>query len=209
MQVTAQNVPPNSIVERRGFFLNGALVAIVEVVLVLGALLFVLFQAIGRLGGSSPNTGSAPIGLLPAFALILLALLILRGFRLMRRDQALVLFSGHKYLGTIRGGGLVWTNPFVSRRKLSLQTHQSTVQHAFDGSRSLTANVTWQVTDTAKALELSDHYDQAVQQTIDNALAETNGKDDLDLFKKILEQHLSRIGASVRRAELRSGRVAL
>jgi hypothetical protein len=65
------------------------------------------------------------------------------------------------------------------------------------------------VTDTAKALELSDHYDQAVQQTIDNALAETNGKDDLDLFKKILEQHLSRIGASVRRAELRSGRVAL
>jgi hypothetical protein len=207
MQATAQNVPPDSTSERRGFSLNGALVAIVEIALLLGALVCVLLEALGRL--SSTNTGSAPTGLLPGLALLLLALLVLRGFRLMRRDQALVLFSGDKYLGTIRGGGLVWTNPFVSRRKLSLQAHQSTVQHAFDGSRSFTANVTWQVTDTAKALQLSDHYDQAVQQAIDETLAETNGNNDLDRFRSSLEQHLGRIGASVRRAELQSGRVAL
>jgi regulator of protease activity HflC (stomatin/prohibitin superfamily) len=206
MSATA-HVPPNPTVERPGFFLNGALVAIIEIVLVLGALLLILFQALGRLAGS--NTGAAPLGLLPGLALLLVALLVLRGFRLMRRDQALVLFSGDKYLGTIRGGGLFWTNPFVSRRKLSLQTQQSTVQHAFDGSRSLTANVIWQVTDTAKALQLFDHYDQAVGQTIDQALAETNGNDDLDRFKNSLEQHLSRIGASARRVELRSGRIAL
>jgi regulator of protease activity HflC (stomatin/prohibitin superfamily) len=207
MQATA--VPPNATVERRGFSLNGALVAIVEIVLVLGALALILFAALGPVSGLGPSTGSAPIGILPALGLLLLALLILRGFRLMRRDQALVLYSGQKYLGTIRGGGLFWTNPFVGRRKLSLQAHQSTVQHAFDGSRSLTANVIWQVTDTAKALQLSDHYDQAVQQTIDKALAQMNGKDDLDLFKKSLEQHLGEIGASVRRAELRGGRIAL
>jgi hypothetical protein len=204
MQATA--VPPNSTVERPGFFLNGALVVIVEVALVLGGLALIFSQALGQLAA---GTGSPPIGLLPGFALIILALLILRGFRLMRRDQALVLYSGNKYLGTIKGGGLFWTNPFVSRRKLSLQAHQSTVQHPFDGTRSLTANVIWQVTDTAKALELSDHYDLAVQQTIDKALAETLGKDDLDLFKKSLEKHLGQIGASVRRVELRSGRVAL
>jgi hypothetical protein len=207
MQATA--VPPNATVERPGFFLNGPLVAIVEIILVLAALALILFQALGQLVSAGASTGSPPIGLLPGFALLLLALLILRGFRLMRRDQALVLFSGHKYLGTIRGGGLFWTNPFVSRRKLSLQSHQSTVQHTFDGSRSLTANVIWQVTDTAKALELSDHYDQAVQQAIDKALAETNGGDDLDHFKSFLEQRLSQIGASVRQADLRSGRVAL
>jgi regulator of protease activity HflC (stomatin/prohibitin superfamily) len=207
MQATA--VPPNATAERRGFSLNGALVAIVEIVLVLGALAVILFAALGPLSSPGSNTGPSPIGLLPALGLLLLALLILRGFRLMRRDQALVLYSGQKYLGTIRGGGLFWTNPFVGRRKLSLQAHQSTVQHAVDGSRSLTANVIWQVTDTAKALHISDHYDQAVQQTIDKALAEMNGKDDLDLFKKSLERHLGEIGASVRRAELRSGRVAL
>jgi len=207
MQATA--VPPNSTIERPGFFLPGPLVAIVEIVLVLAGLGLILFEALGSLGGSSTNTGSPPIGLLPAFALILVALVVLRGFRLMRRDQALVLFSGHKYLGTIRGGGLFWTNPFVSRRKLSLQAHQATVQHTFDGSRSLTANVIWQVTDTAKALELSAHYDLAVQQTIGKALAETNGSDDLDGFKKSLERHLNQIGATVRKADLRSGRVAL
>lgn len=207
MQATA--VPPNSAAERPGFFLNGALVAIVEIVLVLGALGLILSQALGRLASPGTNTGAPPMGLLPGFALILLALLILRGFRLMRRDQALVLYSGNKYLGTIRGGGLFWTNPFVSRRKLSLQAHQTTAQHTVDGSRSLTANVIWQVTDTAKALELSDHYDQAVQQTIEKALAETSGSDDLDRFKSSLERHLGQIGASVRKAELRSGRVAL
>jgi regulator of protease activity HflC (stomatin/prohibitin superfamily) len=205
MQATA--VPPDATVERRGFSLNGALVAIIEIVLILGALALILFAALGPL--SSPGTGSAPIGLLPALGLLLVALLVLRGFRLMRRDQALVLFSGSKYLGTIRGGGLFWTNPFVSRRKLSLQPHQSTVQHAVDGSRSLTANVTWQVTDTAKALRLSDHYDEAVRQRIDEALAETGGGDDPERFKSSLKQHLGEIGASVRQAELRTGRVAL
>jgi hypothetical protein len=207
MQATA--VPPNATGERPGFFLNGPLVAVVGIILVLGALALILSQALGRLANAEATTGSPPIGLLPGFGLLLIALVILRGFRLMRRDQALVLYSGQKYLGTIRGGGLFWTNPFVSRRKLSLQSHQSTVQHAFDGSRSLTANVTWQVTDTAKALQLFDHYDQAVRQRINEALAETSGSDNPDRFKSSLEQRLGEIGASVRQAELRGGRVAL
>ena len=212
IQMQATAVPPNAAGERPGFFLSGPIVVIIEIILLLGALALILFQALERLGSAETNTGSSPIGLfglLSGFALFILALVILRGFRLMRRDQALVLFSGSRYLGTIRGGGLFWTNPFVSRRKLSLQAHQSTVQHTGDGSRSLTANVTWQVTDTAKALQLSDHYDQAVSQKIDQALVETGGSDDLARFKDLLEQRLGEIGASVRQAELRSGRVAL
>jgi regulator of protease activity HflC (stomatin/prohibitin superfamily) len=206
MQATAQNVPPNSTDERPGFFLKGPLIAIIQIALIIGALLLILLEALGRLSGSS---GSASAGILPGLALLLLALLVLRGFRLMRRDQALILYSGQKYLGTIRGGGLVWTNPFVSRRKLSLQTHQTTVQHTVDGTRSLTANVSWQVTDTAKALQLSDHYDQAVQQVIYQTLTETGSNDDRERFKSLLEQNLGRIGATVRQAELQSGRVAL
>jgi hypothetical protein len=210
MQATA--VPPNATGERPGFYLSGPIVVIVEAILVLGALALILFQALGRLANAETNTGSPSVGtfgLLSGFALLVLALVILRGFRLMRRDQALVLFTGSRYLGTIRGGGLFWTNPFVSRRKLSLQAHQSTVQHAGDGSRSLTANVTWQVTDTAKALQLSDHYDEAVRQKIDRALADLGGSDDPARFKSLLEQRLGEIGASARQAELRSGRVAL
>jgi hypothetical protein len=209
MQATA--VPPNTTGERPGFHLSGPLVVIIEIILVLGALALILFQALGRLASAETNTGS-PVGLfglLSGFALFILALVILRGFRLMRRDQALVLYTGSTYLGTIRGGGLFWTNPFVSRRKLSLQAHQSTVQHAGDGSRSLTANVIWQVTDTAKALQLSDHYDEAVRQKIYQALADLGGSDDPARFKSVLDQRLGEIGASARQAELHSGRVAL
>jgi hypothetical protein len=65
------------------------------------------------------------------------------------------------------------------------------------------------VTDTAKALQLFDHYDQAVRQRIDEALAETGGSDDPERFKSFLEQHLGEIGATVRQTELRTGRVAL
>jgi hypothetical protein len=120
IQMQATAVPPNAAGERPGFFLNGPIVVIVEIILLLGALALILFQALERLASAEPNTGSSPIGLfglLSGFALFILALVILRGFRLMRRDQALVLFSGSRYLGTIRGGGLFWTNPFVSRRK--------------------------------------------------------------------------------------------
>ena len=88
MQATA--VPPNATVERRGFSLNGALVAIVEIVLILGALALILFAALGPLSSPGSTTGSAPIGLMPALGLLLVALLILRGFRLMRRDLLVV-----------------------------------------------------------------------------------------------------------------------
>ena len=102
-------VPPNATVERRGFSLNGALVAIVEIVLILGALALILFAALGPLSNPGSSTGSAPIGFLPALGLLLLALLILRGFRLIRRDQALVRAPG---AGTLRSRGW-WaqTNP--------------------------------------------------------------------------------------------------
>jgi len=65
------------------------------------------------------------------------------------------------------------------------------------------------MTDTARAFQLSDHYEQGVQHAIDETRADTNANDGIDRFRNSLEQHLGRIGASVHRAELQSGRVAL
>ena len=207
------HVPLEGPTEKKGFFINGPIVAIAEVVLVFVALGSIFTVALTRLSGGSVEGGSvsaAPItiGLVTGFVLLLIVLLILRGFRLLRHDQALVLSSGGRYLGTIRGGGLIWTNPFVSRRKVALHTHRSTVQHPFAGMHSATADVSWKVTDTSKAINVA-HYDQSVKQAIEDSLSEVGANASPEQFNTALTQHLGEIGVTSTKVEVRSGRIAL
>ena len=207
------HVPLEGPTEKKGFFINGPIVAIAEVVLVFLALASIFTVALTRLSGGSVEGGSvsaAPIaiGLVTGFVLLLIVLLILRGFRLLRHDQALVLSSGGRYLGTIRGGGLIWTNPFISRRKVALHTHRSTVQHPFAGMRSATADVSWKVTDTSKAINVA-HYDQSVKQAIEDSLSEVGANASPEQFNTALTQHLGEIGVTSTKVEVRSGRIAL
>jgi hypothetical protein len=207
------HVPLEGPTEKKGFFINGPIVAIAEVVLVFVALGSIFTVALTRLSGGSVEGGSvsaAPItiGLVTGFVLLLIVLLILRGFRLLRHDQALVLSSGGRYLGTIRGGGLIWTNPFISRRKVALHTHRSTVQHPFAGMRSATADVFWKVTDTSKAINVA-HYDQRVKQAIEDSLSEVGANASPEQFNTVLTQHLGEIGVTSTKVEVRSGRIAL
>jgi hypothetical protein len=207
------HVPLEGPTEKKGFFINGPIVAIAEVVLIFVALGSIFTVALTRLSGGSVEGGSvsaAPItiGLVIGFVLLLIVLLILRGFRLLRSDQALVLSSGGRYLGTIRGGGLIWTNPFISRRKVALHTHRSTVQHPFAGMRSATADVSWKVTDTSKAINVA-HYEQSVKQAIEDSLSEVGANASPEQFNTVLTQHLGEIGVTSTKVEVRSGRIAL
>jgi hypothetical protein len=207
------HVPLEGPTEKKGFFINGPIVAIAEVVLVFVALGSIFTVALTRLSGGSVEGGSvsaAPItiGLVIGFILLLVVLLILRGFRLLRSDQALVLSSGGRYLGTIRGGGLIWTNPFISRRKVALHTHRSTVQHPFAGMHSATADVSWKVTDTSKAINVP-HYDQSVKQAIEDSLSEVGANASPEQFNTALTQHLGELGVTSTKVEVRSGRIAL
>ena len=207
------HVPLEGPTEKKGFFINGPIVAIAEVVLVFVALGSIFTVALTRLSGGSVEGGSvsaAPItiGLVTGFVLLLIVLLVLRGFRLLRSDQALVLSSGGRYLGTIRGGGLIWTNPFISRRKVALHTHRSTVQHPFAGMRSATADVSWKITDTSKAINVA-HYDQSVKQAIEDSLSEVGANASPEEFNTALTQHLGEIGVTSTKVEVRSGRIAL
>ena len=207
------HVPLEGPTEKKGFFINGPIVAIAEVVLIFLALGSIFTVALTRLSGGSVEGGSvsaAPItiGLVTGFVLLLVVLLILRGFRLLRSDQALVLSSRGRYLGTIRGGGLIWTNPFISRRKVALHTHRSTVQHPFAGMRSATADVSWKVTDTSKAINVA-HYDQSVKQAIEDSLSQVGANASPEQFNTALTQHLGEIGVTSTKVEVRSGRIAL
>ena len=207
------HVPLEGPTEKKGFFINGPIVAIAEVVLIFVALGSIFTVALTRLSGGSVEGGSvsaAPItiGLVIGFVLLLIVLLILRGFRLLRSDQALVLSSGGRYLGTIRGGGLIWTNPFISRRKVALHTHRSTVQHPFAGMHSATADVSWKVTDTSKAINVA-HYEQSVKQAIEDSLSEVGANASPEQFNTALTRHLGEIGVTSTKVEVRSGRIAL
>jgi|GEM_PF-2327920 hypothetical protein len=207
------HVPLEGPTEKKGFFIQGPIVAIAEVFLIFLALGSIFSVALTRLSSGSVEGGSAPvapvtIGLLVGFVLLLIVLLILRGFRLLRPDQALVLSSHGRYLGTVRGGGLIWTNPFISRRKVGLHVHRSTVQHPFAGMRSATADVSWKITDTSKAINVA-HYDQSVKQAIEDSLTEAGAGASQDQFNTALTRHLGEIGVASTKVELRSGRVAL
>jgi hypothetical protein len=211
MQVPLQ-VPPAGPTEKKGFFIQGPIVAIAEVVLVFVALGSIFTVALTRLSGGSVEGGSvsaAPvtIGLFLGLALLLIVVVVSRGFRLFRSDQALVLSSHGRYLGTIRGGGLVWTNPFLSRRKVSLHTHKSTVQHPFAGMRSATADVSWKITDTSKAIKV-EHYDETVKKAIEDSLSEVGANASQEEFSAALSRHLDDIGVTSTKVELKSGRVA-
>jgi hypothetical protein len=211
MQVPLQ-VPPAGPTEKKGFFIQGPIVAVAEVVLVFLALGSIFTVALTRLSGGSVEGGSvsaAPItiGLLLGLALLLIVVVVSRGFRLFRSDQALVLSSHGRYLGTIRGGGLVWTNPFLSRRKVSLHTHKSTVQHPFAGMRSATADVSWKVTDTSKAIKV-EHYDESVKKAIEDSLSQVGANASQEEFSAALARHLDEIGVTSTKVELKSGRVA-
>jgi len=213
MQVPIQVPPLEGPTEKKGFFINGPIVAIAEVVLVFVALGSIFSVALTRLSSGSVEGGSVSatpiaIGLMIGFVLLLFVLLIVRGFRLLRHDQALVLSSQGRYLGTIRGGGLIWTNPFVSRRKVALHTHRSTVQHPFAGMHSATADVSWKVTDTSKAINVA-HYDQSVKQAIEDSLSEVGANASPDQFNTALTQHLGEIGVTSTKVEVKSGRIAL
>jgi len=199
MQVPV-HVPLDGPTEKKGFFISGPIVAIAEVLLVFLALGSIFAVALARLSSGSASGGSVSgvpitIGLLVGLVLLLLVIVILRGFRLLRSDQALVLSSQNRYLGTIRGGGLVWTNPFISRRKVALHTHKATVQHPFDGMRSATADVSWKVTDTAKAVVVA-HYDQSVKQAIEESLSEVGANTSPEQFNTALSRHLGEIGVT-------------
>src|SRR6202000_1478628 len=88
------HVPLEGPTEKKGFFINGPIVAIAEVVLVFVALGSIFTVALTRLSGGSVEGGSvsaAPItiGLVTGFVLLLVGLLMLRGFLVLRCGHAL------------------------------------------------------------------------------------------------------------------------
>ena len=191
--------------ERKAFYLNGVVIAVVEILIILLALGALVSTALLRLSlASNETTQGASLGTIPGFLLLVLALIMVRGFRMVHPDQALIVFSHRKYVGTIRGGGLIWTNPFVQRQRVSLQTHRSTVSLSETDAATaspLKAEITWNIKDTSKVSAGTEHYEIVIEAAAKKALLDLRTSDpatiDMNAFRAELQKQADTTGIEI------------
>jgi hypothetical protein len=193
--------------EQKAFYLNGLVVVVAEILIVLLGLGSLVSTALLRLSLGSNETQAASLGVIPGLLLLVLALIMVRGFRMVHPDQALIVFSHRKYVGTVRGGGLVWTNPFNQRQRVSLQTHRSNVTK-LEGTDtpSLKAEITWNIKDTSKVFSGNNHYELEIESALRKALAGLSTNDpasvNLNALQAQLQRRASDLGIEIKTVQI-------
>ncbi|MFC4456596.1 SPFH domain-containing protein [Deinococcus sonorensis] len=103
------------------------------------------------------------------------AFLMLSGFFIVQPNQASVITLFGRYVGTERRNGFFWTNPFTSRRRLSLRirnfnSERLKVNDAGGNPIEIAAVIVWRVVDTARATFDVEEYEQFVHIQAETAL---------------------------------------
>ncbi len=116
-----------------------------------------------------------PLGMISA---ILLACL-LPGFKLLKPQEAMVLTVFGKYIGTLRGAGFHYVNPFaqsatffvpISLKAMTLDNGKQKINDELGNPIEVGIIVIWEVQDTAKALFNVDDYKSFLSAQCDSAL---------------------------------------
>ncbi|WP_233840721.1 SPFH domain-containing protein [Dyella sp. 2HG41-7] len=99
----------------------------------------------------------------------------LKGFFQVAPNEGQVLQLFGRYAGTVREEGLRWTNPFCTRRRVSLRTRnfessKLKVNDSDGNPIEIAAVVVWQVIDTAEAMFCVDNYENFVTIQSESAL---------------------------------------
>jgi regulator of protease activity HflC (stomatin/prohibitin superfamily) len=194
--------------ETRAFSLSGipfaVLFTIVLLFCVAGFVHGALHQAIGILAGS--------VILFAFFAFLC------KGFFQVQPNQGVVLLLFGRYAGTARETGLRWTNPFLTKRAVSLrvrnfESSKLKVNDADGNPIEIAAVIVWQVVDTAEAVFQVDDYENYVHIQSESALrqmAQSYPYDAHDDGKPSLRSHGDEITAHLRdRIQERLGRAGV
>lgn len=149
--------PPSATDERAAFALPG-IVGLLLVLLLFGA------------GIALAIVGVAFQPLLVGVAVLLgiAGFLCIGGLFVLQPNQAEVLVFLGRYRGTVRKEGWYWTNPFTTKRKLSLRVHNFNtptlkVNDADGNPIEIGAVVVWRVLDTAHATFDVENYAQFIE----------------------------------------------
>jgi regulator of protease activity HflC (stomatin/prohibitin superfamily) len=151
--------------EREAFATHGLVGLLIVLVLLGGAI------ALVATGFALQAFPLVPIG----FVVGIFALLCNGGMFVLQPNQAEVLVFLGRYRGTVRRNGWYWTNPFTTKRKLSLRvqnfnTPKLKVNDADGNPIEIAAVVVWRVADTARATFDVEHYPQFIEVQSETAL---------------------------------------
>jgi regulator of protease activity HflC (stomatin/prohibitin superfamily) len=144
--------------------------------------------------------------LVPAVFLFVVLVFISTGFFQVQPNQGQVLQLFGHYAGTVREEGLRWTNPFYSKRAVSLRVRnfesgKLKVNDADGNPIEIAAVVVWQVVDTAEAVFCVDDYENFVQIQSESALrqmAQSYAYDAHDSKEPSLRSHGDEVNAHLR-----------
>ena len=155
--------------ERNG--LNGLLFLVI--VLLVPFVAFGLF-ATGA-GGENLPDGLRVALVVTALLLAISELFLLKGFFMVAPNSARVLQLFGDYVGTAKLPGLRWTNPFVSKKSISLrvrnfESSRLKVNDADGNPIEIAAVVVWRVVETAEASFEVDNYEHYVHVQSEAAL---------------------------------------
>jgi regulator of protease activity HflC (stomatin/prohibitin superfamily) len=122
------------------------------------------WQLVALIGAGRPTLGAIALVVL----LVFLGVLTLAGLYTLQPNEAAILQLFGDYRGTSRVPGLRFTNPFYTRRKLSLRARNLNGDRLKVNDRrgnpiEIAAVVVWRVDDTAKAAFDVDDYENYVK----------------------------------------------
>ena len=129
-----------------------------------------------------------------------------KGFFQVQPNQGVVLLLFGRYAGTARETGLRWTNPFLTKRAVSLrvrnfESSKLKVNDADGNPIEIAAVIVWQVVDTAEAVFQVDDYENYVHIQSESALrqmAQSYPYDSHEDGKPSLRSHGDEITAHLR-----------
>lgn len=165
-----------------------------------------------------------PIFVVPFVVTLLLALLVSGGFFVVNPNEAALLLLFGKYRGTVKDDGFHWTNPFITRQKISLRARtlngqKIKVNDKMGNPIEIASVVVWQVQNTSQAKFDVDNYIDYVNTQSETALRHLAssypydaGEDEMSLrgatdeinvhLQKELQERLARAGVEVLEARL-------
>lgn len=150
--------------ERRVASINGYVMSLFLLILLLVILLLMyLFQ----------YWLAIPLGIIFA--------IMLRGFKLLKPQEALVLTVFGNYIGTLKGAGFHYVNPFaqntnlipfepISLKAMTLQNNKQKINDELGNPIEVSIVVIWEVEDTAKAIFNVNNYPEFLSVQSDSAL---------------------------------------